>query len=295
MISHPLGYLRDSTGALRSMCVATFIAVFITLPVTVAQFFFLFPDNIQEMWPQEYGSLIVAKDYKYYYYDQFLTLCYRYFFPGTLDYRIIVYFINTVNAVAVLLIALSFIVIALEIMKSRNEERITVLSPEERKKRNRRQNFKIARISVFSTFCVTLPWLPSLVISVITDSMGYQYLIETVGHDSATKLLRWNQFLYYLVSWLFPLVVIMTDPALSRASNSYINVKVTGAIQFSGLNSKVDLPNIVLSPLTSRSFVQTTRECRVNMVALGANKYNLASSSAVSNIDTNSVKSNGTD
>ena len=87
----------------------------------------------------------------------------------------------------------------------------------------------------------------------------------------------------------------MTDPALSRASNSYINVKVTGAIQFSGLNSKVDLPNIVLSPLTSRSFVQTTRECRVNMVALGANNYNLASSSAVSNIDTNSVKSNGTD
>ena len=229
MISHPLRYFRDSKNAMVALCIATFSAVFITFPVTIAQFFFLFPSNFKELWPYNY-KYVMENGGKYYYYDNYIHLCFRYFFNGTLDYKIIVYFIHAVNAVAAFLIAFSFTVIAYAIVKSRGikNEGDNLKSPSFNKrkivrdKQRKRQNIKIARMSIFSTSCVILPWLPSFILSLILDVIDHEDVYADIGPDWMTNLFRFVQFLYYLVPWFFPLMVIATNPDIARANRLLI-------------------------------------------------------------------------
>ncbi|KAL5267168.1 hypothetical protein ACHWQZ_G004267 [Mnemiopsis leidyi] len=238
MISHPLSYFRDSKNTLVALCIATFSAVFITLPVTIAQFYFLFPGNIQKHWPQNF-KVIVEKS-QYFFYDQDIHLCYRYFFVGTLDYKIIVYFINAVNTVAAFLIAFSFIVIAFAVLKSRGlkNEGDNLRSPSFNKrkiirdKQRKRQNFRIARMSIFSTSCVILPWFPSCILSLIDYSGFY----DALGVDWTMNLSRFVQFLFYLVPWFFPLMVMATNPDIARANKLLVFRTLPGFSQSRSCN-----------------------------------------------------------
>ena len=270
MISHPLGYIRDSTEAKMGISVATFSAVFITLPVTVAQFFFLFPSNIKTVYNSAQHVALIENN-RYYYYDDYIKVCYRYFFPDTIDYKLIVYFINTVNALAAFLIALSFSIIAFVIVESRSlkNDSDNLKSPSFHKKRiarekkRKRQNFKIARMSIFSTSCVILPWLPSLVISTVLESVGYDSIVGSLGIDWATNLFRWNQFLYYLVTWLFPLMVIVTNPSVARANR----LVLFGSLPASYQLPSISMPSRTCKPPVPRPLTVTTAARKVSVSA----------------------------
>ena len=205
--------------------VGTFLAIFVTLPITIVQFFFIFPSNIVEKYYQ--GHHVDKVEYNlrtFYWYDKHLKICYRVFFPGTIDYKVIIYFIHTVNFIAVSLIVASFIVIATVVMKSRifkqNAGAVST-SEQEQRTRHRKQNFKIARLSVISTLCVLLPWFPSMVISVLFDVLSTR--MHQIGDDWSFFLLRSNQYLYYLVPWTFPLMAILTNPSVSRANKALVS------------------------------------------------------------------------
>ena len=208
--------------------VGTFLTIFVTLPITIVQFFFIFPSNIAEIFNIS-DELVLPKLHYYnltqfYGYDKNLKICYRKFFPGTIDYKVIIYFIHTINFIAVSLIVASFIVIATVVMKSRIfKQSAGAASTSEREQRtqHRKQNFKIARLPVISTLCVLLPWLPSLVISVLFDVLGARWY--QIGGDWMDFLLRSNQYLYYLVTWSFPLMAILTNPSISRANKALVS------------------------------------------------------------------------
>ena len=224
-MSHPISYLRDSSSATVWIIVGTFLAIFVTLPITIVQFFFIFPSNIVEKYYHGYHVDLVEYNLRnFYWYDKHVKICYRTFFPGTIDYKVIIYFIHTVNFIAVSLIVASFIVIATVVMKSRifkqNAGAVST-SEQEQRTRHRKQNFKIARLSVISTLCVLLPWLPSMVISVLFDVIGPR--MYQIGDDWRIFLLRSNQFLYYLVPWTFPLMAILTNPSISRANKALVS------------------------------------------------------------------------
>ena len=208
--------------------VGTFLAIFVTLPITIVQFFFIFPNNIVEIY-NIHDELDLTKFpifdlTKFYWYEKNLKICYRKFFDGTIDYKVIVYFIHTVNFIAVSLIVASFIVIATVVMKSRRFKHnagAVSTSEREQRTRHRKQNFKIARLSVISTLCVLLPWLPSMVLSVLIDVLGER--MYQIGDDWIEFLLRSNQYLYYLVTWSFPLMAILTNPSVSRANKALVS------------------------------------------------------------------------
>ena len=229
-MSHPISYLRDSSSATVWIIVGTFLATFVTLPLTIVQFFFILPSNIVKIY--EIFAIDLTKFHiydltKFYYYDENITICYRKFFPGTIDYKVIVYFIHTINFIAVSLIVASFIVIAKVVIKSRRFKLHNAggasSNEQEQRTRHRTQNFKIARMSVISTSCVLLPWLPSLVMSVLIELVGVLTINQTLGEDWTIFLLRLNQYLYYLVTWSFPLMAILTNPAVSRTNRALVS------------------------------------------------------------------------
>ena len=224
LIRHPLGYIRESRKSLLWICAATFLAIFILLPITIAHFWFLFPSDIKAKYPVAFQTLVVDQDNQYYFYDKHIKLCYRWFFPGTIDYRLIVYFIHSVNYLAVAFVATSFLVIAHAIVKSRASSLLNATgiteSERTRRRETRRKVLKIASRTVISTTVVFLPWLPSMILSTLIDIAGFSSIDESIGRDWSTNLLRWNQYMYYIATWLFPLMVMLTDPKISRITGS---------------------------------------------------------------------------
>ena len=208
-----MSYIRESRKSSLCICAATFLAVFILLPITIAQFFFLFPDDIVEKYP--HYQEIVSKN-NYIFYDEYIKLCYRWFFPGTIDYRLIVIFIHTVNNLAVILVIASFAIIACTLAKSRSMPKADSISEDNRRRRNRMQNLRIVQRTVISTTSVMLPWLPSMIITTVIDTAGYRSIVENIGQDWGMNLLRANQFLYYIAPCMFPIMAISLDPKISK-------------------------------------------------------------------------------
>ncbi|KAL5267171.1 hypothetical protein ACHWQZ_G004270 [Mnemiopsis leidyi] len=220
LISHPHGYSRFSSKAKWSAILATSVAVFLNFPITICQFFFLKPSDILKNHNPEYDAKSVAdivSSKNFYSYEEHEVLCYRWFFPGTLDYRIIVYFIHTCNILAVVLVLFSYAVILRTVMimreKQRRHPQINADHEAKRADRLRKQNRKIALMSLMTTTCVLAPWFLSLVLSLLMDIVGYRF---------PTKVLRSSMFLYYVVTWIFPVMAIMTNSALSRATRDVL-------------------------------------------------------------------------
>ena len=223
LISHPHGYSRFSSKAKWSVTFATFVAVFLNLPITVCQFFFLKPSDILEQY--SFTQDIVSSG-TYYNYNEHEVLCYRWFFERTLDYHIIVYFIHTCNILAVVLVLFSYTIILQTVMKMRWKQRGQAPSNTDhearRVERERKQNRKIALMSLLTTTCVLAPWFLTLIVSLLMDIVGYGNISNSLGRDVATKILRSSMFIYYIVTWIFPIMAIMTNSALSRATRDVL-------------------------------------------------------------------------
>lgn len=228
LISHPHGYSRFSRKAKISATLATVIAVFLNFPITICQFFFLKPSNIIEFsdnYKYTYDEL--KKINRYFYFDEDLIICYRFFFPKTLDYHVIVYFIHTCNLLAVALTILSYGVIIRTVLKLRGNQKTPSSKSldhqhQRRSERQVKQNKRIALMSLLTTTCVLTPWLLSMVVSLLLDIIDYQDWVDTLGIDGATTLLRANQYMYYIVTWIFPIMTIMANSALSRAAKEML-------------------------------------------------------------------------
>lgn len=185
----------------------------------ICQFVYIKPSNIAAIYPDAFESFD-----KFYFYDNLINICYRFFWPGTLDYKIIINYILISNITAVLLVILSYVVIVRVVVKSRSMVKASKanLVGNLRTDRYKKQNKKIAMISIMTTSLVLLPWLPVLVISVIdgADTLAIQ---NTLGPLHTTRLRRASQYLFYLLPWIFPLMTIIGTPAISRASKNIIH------------------------------------------------------------------------
>ena len=223
LISHPHGYSRFSSKAKWSVTFATFVAVFLNLPITVCQFFFLKPSDILK----KHGSFEdIVSSGTYYNYNEQEVLCYRWFFEKTVDYHVIVYFIHTCNILAVILVVLSYCIIIHTVLgmrwKQRGQPPSNTDQETRRVERERKQNRKIALMSLLTTTCVLAPWLLSLIVSLLMEIVGYENISNSIGQDVATKILRSSMFIYYVVTWIFPIMAIMTNSALSRATRDVL-------------------------------------------------------------------------
>ena len=233
LISHPHGYSRFSRKAKISATLGTIIAVFLNFPITICQFFFLKPSNIIEYsdnYKYEYEYL--KNSTGYFFFDRRLSICYRYFFPKTLDYHVIVYFIHACNLLAVALTILSYGVIIRTVLKLRGNQKTPSSKSidhqhQRRSERQVKQNKKIALMSLLTTTCVMTPWLLSMVVSLLLDIIDWEDWIGSLGIDGSTKLLRANQYLYYIVTWIFPIMTIMANSALSRAAKELLTNMTT--------------------------------------------------------------------
>jgi len=209
LISHPLTYSRDSTRAKIGIISGTFFAFFLQFPITVCHFFYLKPSNIIEKWGQDYWDLY--GDNVFLYMNKYKE-CVRFYWPGTFDQYMIVYFVLSMNLIAVFLMVLSFAIIISVVLKSRQALGVTRQSfheHERKRKQQKRQNFKIGLRSISLTFCTALPWFPNLVMSVILT-------IEPVDTNFWYILTEITNNLYYIVPWLFPFLAIVTNPAIYR-------------------------------------------------------------------------------
>ena len=228
---------------------ATFIAVSINFPILICQFFFIKPSNISEVYPVAFAKF----DDKFYFYDKLINICFRFYFPGTLDYKIIINYILTTNVAAVALVILSYAAVVRVVIKGRSLARGNIVGnlvgSEDNKKRidrYKKQNKKIAMISILTTSLVLLPWLPTFVISII-DGADNTAIQSTLGIMRTTRLRRASQCLFYLLPWVFPLMTILGTPAISRASKDIVI-----SINYSDHNA-MKLPGAIGSRQKSRN------------------------------------------
>jgi len=205
------------------MCCATFCAVFAQLPITICHFFYLQPGEIQDKYPAafaEYGQ-------SFYIYLQKYVLCYRFYYPGTFDYKLITYFTLCVNVLALLYIVLSFAAIAWIVANTRsaaaNRRRdqftgSTAVQEVKRKQyQQRKQNLNIALRSLVLTVGTTLPWLPSLVMSLLLDIPNLHGKLWERHGPALYDILDVTNYIYYIVPWLFPLLAIWSNPGIFSA------------------------------------------------------------------------------
>lgn len=205
--------------------IATFLAVLTNFPITVAQFFFLQRENLERQLNERKMFFPEA----YYFFDKYVTVCYRFLIPQTLDYQIIVYFIHTCNIIAVILVMFSYAVIIRTVLKMRankatsSQSLTSTMSQNERRlKRQGKQNRRIAMMTALTTTCVLLPWFFSLVVSLLLDTVDINELKESLGEENIQHLYRTNQFLYYVITWLFPIMTMMANSSISRATKDII-------------------------------------------------------------------------
>ena len=240
LISHPHGYSRSSRKAKMYMILATCTAMFINFPIAICQFFYLRPSEIishiadQKIFKAtnlgENLTSIIERG-RYYYYDEYLDICYRWFFEGTTDYKIIFFYIHTCNLTAVALVIFSYAVVIHTVLKLRAKQGIKHITSrdqihqihQKRAERQKKQNKKIALMSLLTTTCVLAPWFLSMIFSLLIDILGQQRIVDKLGTKGSTSVFRTNQYLYYIVTWVFPIVTIMANSSISRATTDMLN------------------------------------------------------------------------
>ena len=168
-----------------------------------------------------------VKEGRYYYYDENLNICYRQIYEGTLDYYVIFSYIHTCNLVAIALVVFAYAVVVRTVVKMRGKQSIQRSKSRDqihrRAEQKEKQNKKIALMAVLTTTCVAAPWFLSMMASLLILFVGYQQISDHLGPKNSTSILRTNQYLYYIVTWMFPIVSIKANSALSRATTDMIN------------------------------------------------------------------------
>jgi len=219
VIARPFNYDREGTPARVTMSVATFVAVTILLPIQVCHFFYLKPGNIEEVAGTETWNKF--KDNTFIYIKRNKN-CYRIYFSNTFDSYFIEYYIMLMNTLAILLIVFAYIVIFAMILQSRKRFGD---SSEEGRSRKKAQNMKIVKAALIMTSCSLLPWLPNLLISMFMERFPgcKKWLQEHLGYAAYWGMMDATNYLYYIVPWLFPLLNILTNPAIKKAYKSIRN------------------------------------------------------------------------
>ena len=219
MIYRPLGYDRESRRARRVMLFATLFAVTIHLPLTVAHFMFLFPDNLKSTIIDAVGGdvergtgafdFLMAMPMPVYYMSSKAS-CYRYFIAGSLDEGIIVNSLLALHFLALALVLLSFVAILHVILQSRKQFKVSSF-------RRREQNRRVGSTAILATSFTLLPWLPNVVTSLaLRVESNYQWLLQQPSDHYIWNLIDATNYLYYLVPGIFPVLCMFSNPALVR-------------------------------------------------------------------------------
>lgn len=209
------------------MVLATVFAVFISTPIFICHFFYLKPSNIKELYKHKPDILTMVDTKDVFFYDEDVTfMCYRQFFPGTLDNKVLVYTVLTLNFTAVSLIIGSFLTIVFVVLRMQYRR---IGPSDQRSARDKKQNRKIALMAIVTTLAVSLPWSVNNIFSLlneITEFRNYWYGLE--GFEGVHRSVRYPiyhfmVYSYYLIPVIFPLMNMLANPAVSKITKTLLS------------------------------------------------------------------------
>lgn len=134
------------------------------------------------------------------------------FFPNLLDTYLTTYYTLAINLITFLLIIASYAVIAIVVVKSRNQFKVqSGVDEAAAKAKKRSQNLAIAKSAVIMSVSTIAPWVPNLILTLVNQAS------PALNTNAFVVLVEISNYLFHIVPVICPLLCLKQNASIYRA------------------------------------------------------------------------------